>query len=304
MAIVEVSMILIEKMLKIGKIGGKIMIKRYISIVAFLLMALTACVNDVLPEDSGTINDQLQDPVEITFTAFGGNLFKTALNHNEVLWETGDAIKVLWGNNQSVKSVGEVYNSQVNADFKATVEKADAYFGVYPYDATSSLSDGYLTVTVPEVQSGLFSDNNIIVAKADENNQMRFRHTLSYLEFTLDKPGTLKFSCGHPVAGDVKVSFNEDGTIDYTVVEGGESITLDIKSSGTYYIAMLPNTKLDMLMFELNDGTAPIFINAELNKEMTRGKILGIGNITGKFAPFSMGATLETFEIVEFDFSF
>ena len=102
----------------------------------------------------------------------------------------------------------------------------------------------------------------------------------------------------------MKVSFKEDGTIDYTVVEGGESITLDIKSSGTYYIAMLPNTKLDMLMFELNDGTAPIFINAELNKEMTRGKILGIGNITGKFAPFSMGATLEPFEIVEFDFSF
>lgn len=279
------------------------MMKRYFSILAFSFVAFTGCVNDIDPENEG-VNDQFTKPVEMTFTALGGNLSKTALNHNEVLWETGDAIKVLWGDDKSVKSVGEVHNSQLNATFKATVEEADAYYGVYPYDIVSSLSSGYLSVTVPEVQSGIFRDNNIIVAKADDNNQMRFRHTLSYLEFTIDTPGELTFSCGNPVAGSVKVSFDEDGGISHTSVEGGKVITLDIQSSGTYYIAMLPDVKLDNLMFQLTNANGTKYINAQFNREMSRGKILGIGNITAKFGGYSLGTTLETFEIVEFDFGF
>lgn len=275
------------------------MMKRYLTIMAVSLVAFTACVNDVLPGNS----DQSKNQVEMTFTALGGNLSKTALNHNEILWETGDAIKVIWGDNKNVKSIGEVYNSQLNATFKATVEDAEAYYGVYPYDITSSLSAGYLTVTVPELQSGLFRDSNIIVAKADENNQMRFRHTLSYLEFTIDTPGQLVFSCGNPIAGSVKVSFNEDGTINHTAVEGGKRITLDINNSGTYYIAMLPDVKLDNLNFQLTNTFGTKYINAQFNRVMSRGKILGIGNITQKFGEYSIGATLETFEIVEFDFS-
>ena len=279
------------------------MMKRYLSVLAFSFVAFTACVDDVLPENGGTANGQLQNSVEKTFTALGGNLSKTVLNHNEVLWETGDAIKVLWGNNQSVKSIGEVYNSQLNAQFKATVNEADAYYAVYPYEVASSFSNECLTVTVPEVQTGLFKDNNIIVAKADENNQMQFRHTLSYLEFTIDKAGELTFSCGKPIAGNVKVSFNDDGTINHTVVEGGNTITLDIKSSGTYYIAMLPDVKIENLVFQLNNVYGTRYINAQFNKQMTRGKIIGIGNITGKFGGNSIGATLETFELVEFDFA-
>ena len=278
------------------------MIKRYFSILALSSVALTACVSGIVSGNEEQVNDQLKNPVEITFTALGGNLSKTVLNHNEVLWETGDAIKVLWGENQSVKAIGEVYNSQLNADFKATVEDAEAYYGVYPYDVTSSLASGYLTLSVPEKQTGLFGDCNIIVAKADENNQMYFRHTLSYLEFTIDRPGKLTFTCGQPIAGDVKVSFNEDGTINHTVVEGGKTISLDIKTSGTYYIAMLPDVKLEYLSFQLTDEYGTKYTNAQFNKQMTRGKILGIGNITDKFGAYSLGVTLETFEIVEFEF--
>jgi hypothetical protein len=285
--------------------GGKIMMKRYFSILAFSFVAFTACVNDVHPENEGTSTDQFENPVEITFTASGGNLAKTVLNHNEVLWKTGDAIKVLWGDKKSVKSVAEVYNSHLNADFKATVEEAEAYYGVYPYDAVSSVTgSGAVTVTVPEVQSGLFEDNNIIVAKADVNNHMQFRHALSYLEFTIDKPGHLVFSCGNPVAGSVKVSFNEDETINHTAVEGGKKIMLDINNSGTYYIAMLPDVKLDNLNFQLTNAYGTKYINAQFNRVMSRGKILGIGNITDKFGEYSVGATLETLEIVEFDFGF
>ena len=303
MGMVEVSMILIEKMLKTGKMRRGIMIKRYFSILALSFVAFTACVHDVAPEKEGQTTGQLNNPVEITFTALGGNLTKTALNHNEVLWETGDAIKVLWGENSSTKAVGEVYNSQVNADFKATVEDAEAYYGVYPYDVTSSLSDGVVTVTVPYVQSGLFKDTNIIVAKADENHQMAFRHALSYIEFTIDKPGQLSFSCGNPLVGKVNLSFNNDGTVNHDVVEGGEVITMDIKASGTYYIAMLPDTHLDVLWFQLTDNDGSKYINADFNRQMSRGKILGIGNITEKFGGYSLGATLESFEIVEFDFA-
>lgn len=280
------------------------MMKRYFSILAFSFVAFTACVNDVHPENEGTSTDQFENPVEITFTASGGNLAKTVLNHNEVLWKTGDAIKVLWGDNKSVKSVAEVYNSHLNADFKATVEEAEAYYGVYPYDAVSSVSEGAVTVTVPEVQSGLFEDNNIIVAKADVNNHMQFRHALSYLEFTIDKPGQLVFSCGNPLVGKVNMSFNEDETISYNVIEEGETITMDIKTSGTYYIAMLPDTQLDVLWFQLTDSNGSKYINANFNRQVSRGKILGIGNITGKFGAYSVGATLEPFEIIEFDFNF
>ena len=280
------------------------MIKRYFSIIAFSFVAFTSCVNDVIPENPNVNPENLNNHIEITFTAIGGDLVKTALNHDEVLWETGDAIKVIWGDNKSVKSIGEVYNSQLNAAFKATVEESEAYYAVYPYDIPSSFSGGYLTVTIPETQSGLFRDNSIIVAKADESNQMHFRHTLSYLEFSIDTPGELTFSCGNPVAGSVKVSFNNDKSVNHTAVEGGETITLNIENSGTYYIAMLPDVKLDNLVFQLTNSSGTKYINAPFDRQMSRGKILGIGNITEKFGGFSVGATFETFEIVEFDFNF
>ena len=283
------------------------MLKKYFTFLAISLIAAVGCENQINPEDSTPVEPTYPEyQLEKTFVGNGAENGKTSLNDVSVLWESGDAIKVLWGNNLSNKAIGRPYGSNKSAEFTTSVEEADAYYGVYPYDAQSSLNGEVLQVTVPAQQTGLFKDSNIIVAKADENDVMDFKHVLSYIEFTIDRVGVLKFFCGNPLVGDVKVTdFNADGTLDYQQVASGDVVTIDIKSSGTYYIAMLPDTKIGGFYFEITKDGVTQYINSSTSKQMKRGGIVGLGNITSKFANQPpIGATLEEFEMVEFEFDF
>ena len=283
------------------------MLKKYFTFLAISLIAAAGCENKISPE----VSPAPETPVvpntpgyEIVKTFIGNSTqCKTSLNDETVLWESGDAIKVLWGENSSNKAVGRPYGYNGSAEFTTTVGDADAYYGVYPYDALSTLNGGKLQVTIPAQQTGLFKESNIIVAKADEDNVMNFKHVLSYIEFTIDKVGQLKFYGGNPLVGDIDVEFNTDGSLEYEQTPGNSVVTIDIKSSGTYYIAMLPDTKIDGFNFEITHEGKTQYINTTTSKQMKRGAVVGLGNITSRFSSQqSIGATLEEFTIVEFEF--
>lgn len=277
--------------------------RRIALFMAAISISLISCKDKIdapVPEQETPVKDCM----EITFYGSHAPYSKTVLNDEAVLWETGDEVKVLWGDNKFYKSYVTPYNSSANAEFKAEVEDAAAYYGVYPYSAASSLVDNRLTVTVPQTQTGLFADAGITVAKADAENMMKFRHIVSYLEFSIDKPGTLTISGGKPLVGDVTVSeFDENGITDYSVSEGASSVIVDVKASGTYYVALLPDAKFDYLLLSLDDGDS-VFSAFSTNKiSMQPGKLLALGNVTGRFkSGNALGATLEPFEIIDFSF--
>ncbi len=272
--------------------------------LAAVILSLTSCNDKITPSEPVAPDAPVAAPMEITFHASHDVYSKTVLNDETVLWESGDKVRILWSDNRSYESSVDTYNSSMNADLVAEVDAASAYYGVYPYSAQSSLADDRLTVVIPENQTGLFADAGITVAKADKENNMKFKHVVSYIEFTIDRTGTLTISGGHPLNGDITVTeFKETGTPEYYVSENTSSVSLDIKASGTYYVALLPEARFDYLLLTLVENGETYSALSTNSITMKPGKLLALGNVTGRFkAGNALGATLEPFEIVDFSF--
>ena len=283
------------------------MLKKYMTFCAISMIAFSSCQDQISISDN---NEETPDkgaeevvyPIEKTFYSVDG-FSRTLLNSTQVLWEKGDKIDVLWDGGKTT-AVADPFNSSLEARFTTHVsEDAQAFYAVHPSSEAALLSDEKVTVTVPAVQDGTFSSACIAAAKADADDHLAFKHMVSFVEFTIDKCGTLTFSCGPDIAGNVAASFDEDGTLLSCTQTGSDDvITIDIPCSGTYYIALLPGVEMDFLSFTLKNGSTTEYILSTKPKTMTRGKLLGLGNITDRFSPDrKLGATTEDFTIVDFD---
>ena len=284
------------------------MLKRFIILPAFALISFSACHNKIeVEEPHETPSDEVRSyPVEMTFYATNDSGPKTVINDEYILWQSGDEVKVIWSETGFNKAVVSPYDRNLKAELTTTVEPAADYYGVYPYSAASSYHDGMIEVMVPSSQSGIFSDANIAIARADSENMMNFKHIVSFIEFTIDKVGVLEISgsSSDRLHGKVKVTgFDDIGTPVYEVSGGGASVTVDIKTSGTYYLALLPDASLDYLSITLRNGDTVLYASSTKPITMTPGKLMGLGNITGRLSEDrSVIATLEPFIIRDFVF--
>ena len=274
------------------------MLKKYMTIFAIAMIAFSSCQEQTPVPD----NDEVLNTVEKTFYSVDA-FSKVLLNSTQVLWEKGDKIDVLWEGGKT-NAVADPFNSSLQASFKAYVsEDAQTFYAVHPSSEASSLVNGKVNVEVPSVQDGTFSSASIAVAKADENDFLVFRHLVSFVEFTIDKCGTLTFSCGADIAGKVTAVFDEDGALtDLTQTGTSDEISVDIPRSGTYYIALLPDVEMEYIYFTLTNDTKTEYILSTKTRTMTRGKLIGLGNITDRFnAQPPLLSGVEDLEIVEFD---
>jgi len=283
-----------------------IMLKKSFVLAAVALIAFSACQNKVDSDLERPSDETVTYPVEMTF--YGTNDFntKTVLNDEYILWQSGDAVKVLWSETGWNKAGVTPYDQNLKAEFTTTVEDAPVYYGVFPFSASSSYVNGRIEVTVPASQSGVFGDANIAVAKADSENMMNFKHIVGFLEFTIDKAGVLEISgsSSNSLAGKVIVTgFDDNGKPEYEVTGEGPSITVNVKSSGTYYVALLPDAVLDYLSITLNDGKSTQYALSANSIRMAAGKLVSLGNITKRFDDKRpLVATLESFIIHDFVF--
>ena len=280
------------------------MLKKYMMFCAIAVIAFSSCQDRISVPAVG--NDQTSVSVgkivEKTFYSVDG-FTRVFLNSTQVLWEKGDEIDVLWDGGKA-SAVADPYNSSLEASFKAYVsEDAQTFYAVHPSSETSSLVDGKVNIEVPSVQDGTFSSASIAAARADANDFLVFRHLVSFVEFTIDKCGTLTFNCGSDIAGGVTAVFDKDGSLkDYTQSGSGDVISIDIPCSGTYYIALLPDVEMKYISFTLTNGSSIEYIFSSKSRTMTRGKLVGLGNITGRFtSSVSVVSGVNDFEIVEYD---
>ena len=276
------------------------MLKKHMTILAIAMIAFSSCQEQTPVPD----NDEVLNTVEKTFYSVDA-FSKVLLNSTQVLWEKGDKIDVLWGEDDDDKTnaVADPFNSSLQASFKAYVsENAQTFYAVHPSSESSSLTDGKITVEVPSVQDGTFSSASIAVAKADKNDFLAFKHMVSFVEFTIDKCGTLTFSCGADIAGMVTAAFDEEGALtDLTQNGTSDEITVNIPRSGTYYIAMLPDVEMEYIYFTLTSDSKTEYILSGKPRTMTRGKLVGLGNITDRFvSQCPWDGSVEDFDIVDF----
>lgn len=273
------------------------MLKKHMTILAIAMITFSSCQEQNPVPDK----DEVLYTVEKTFYSVDG-FSKVLLNSTQVLWEKGDKIDVLWDGGRT-NAVADPYNSSLEASFKAHVsEDAQIFYAVHPSSESSSLDGGKVTVAVPAVQDGTFSSASIAAAKADANDHLAFKHMVSFVEFTIDKCGTLTFSCGADIAGKVSAAFDEDGALtDLTQTGSGDVITVDIPRSGTYYIALLPDVEMEYIYFTLTSESKTEYILSGKSRTMTRGKLVGLGNITDRFiSQCPWDGSVDDFDIVDF----
>ena len=272
------------------------MLKKHMTILAIAMIAFSSCQEQTPVPDNGAV----AYPVEKTFYSVDG-FSKVLLNSTQVLWEKGDKIYVLWDGGKT-NAVADPFNSSLQASFTTHVsEDAQIFYAVHPSSEASSLTASEITVEVPSVQDGTFSSASIAAAKADANDHLAFKHMVSFVEFTIDKCGTLTFNCGADIAGKVTAAFDEEGALtDLTQTGSGDVITVDIPRSGTYYIAMLPDVEMEYIYFTLTSESKTECIFSGKPRTMTRGKLVGLGNITDRFVPLSPYGSVADFDIVDF----
>ena len=125
---------------------------------------------------------------------------------------------------------------------------------------------------------------------------------VSFVEFTIDKCGDLTFSCGADIAGTVTAAFNEGGDLMSSTQTGSsDEITIRIPRSGTYYIALLPDVEMEYIYFTLTSDSKTEYILSGKPRRMTRGKLVGLGNITDRFiSQCPWDGSVEDFDIVDF----
>ena len=268
----------------------------FFAIAGFL--TLTACQNELKSEFN----------TKVIFTAQSEAGSRTILNNTNVLWQSTDAITLYTEEGESVVVTAKPYASGTCAKFEADVNLSDSYYAVYPYSAQSTFDQGRLTVQLPQSQSGTFADVNFAVAKSTADNLLYFKHIVGYIEFTIDKPGVVEISGseGDAVVGDIRViGFDGNNVPIYEVSNAKESVSVEVKASGTYYMAILPEAKLNTLWVTCEDGASYETAFSNNTLQMKRGKLVSLGNITDRFIPDGQfGATIEDFILEEFPYNF
>ena len=172
--------------------------------------------------------------VDVTFVAKNEAGTRTSLVNDKVLWDDGDQIKVLW-NGGSVMAEARVGDDRAEAAFSASVSEGKEYYAVSPYAAESSMTADVITVRVLQRQTGTFAGANFTVAKADDKNNMTFRHVVGYVEFMTDKAGTVEFSGAESdvLTGAVSVSgFDGDGYPRCSFDKGSSKVSVEVDEPG------------------------------------------------------------------------
>ena len=244
---------------------------KYILIAAVLVSA--SCQREEM---------NMETRVDVTFVASHESRTKTSLVNENVLWESGDQIKILW-NGGDAMSEARVGDDRSVAEFSASVPEGYDYYAVSPYAAESSLAGDVLTVVIPQNQTGTFAGANITVAKADAENGLKFRHAVGYVEFTTEKVGTVEFSGAENdvLAGTVTVAGFDGNELPKCSFDGGTAkVSVEVDEPGTYYMAVVPGAELNGFTIRMISDEGRMSASYDQKLVIGRGKLLPLGNIT------------------------
>ena len=262
--------------------------------IAPLLVLLAACQREGSPVTPETPVLQL---VEHTLYAStpgedepATRTVVSALNEKKILWSAQEQISILSGGGNYLFQ-GDNDAPAATASFTGT-GPADLgnYIALYPYNASATYSEGYVSTSLPAFQlgkAGSFADGYMITADDATGNSLAFKHLCSGLRFMVNtdniKAVSIRGNNGEKIAGDFRFRFASEDT---PVAEAGteECVTLKPSSGSTfeigtaYYIVILPTVFTNGFTLTADNGSQVGELRFDTNVTFTAGKFK---NITG-----------------------
>lgn len=226
---------------------------------------------------------------------------KTILDETSgsVSWAVRDRLKLVCedGSDFLTEALAEadLKDGGKTATFKATVKSGKALkWAVYPSDIVTSLTDGKFSVTVPQVQDGLFKHASIEVGEIGKDNSIALKNVCALLKFKVADANT---TAAKVFIGGNGVPFNGNATISskilgasYTASEDvpdhQPNVEVTVNGPGTYYVAILPakTTGLSMQIYSANNTLLAENISSNV-LDAPRKTIKNLGELSStKFA--------------------
>ena len=273
-----------------------------ISFIALAMFA-TACAEieePDKPQDPGTTEtpetpetpDQ-PTPDDGTIEFIANVPVKTAIDADDVkvTWCKDDAVKFIWaGGECTALATAE----GATTTFKVPVEDGvEEIYAVYPATMPATLVEGKLVLGFANtLESGAFAANDVTVSKTQKvegewNTTLNFKNAASLFKVGVTNPATTRVQIasytGEIIAGDLTVSFAEDGTLAFEYPqEGKTSMNMAISGAGDYYIPVFPGVTMEngfrINRFEGEENQmTPFYYRGEFTTE--RGAIYRFPNL-------------------------
>lgn len=225
--------------------------------MAAMLFAAVSCTKEQIHEEKSDKPEieapgESEETIPMEFTAVS-DLTKTSIGEldggkREISWVKDDEIKIIYNNKSTTAKAETTGPSTI---FKANVDKASAYYAVYPSSAATVAEDGSWKVAIPAKQdvSGGFGSAHYAAAVAKDGN-LAFRNLCGWLRFTITdqriKSVLIRGNGEQFLAGNLAVTFDEEGNIaSKTVSNGNSRIIVNVNGAGEYYVAVLPDVNLE-----------------------------------------------------------
>ena len=268
--------------------------QRFLNILALVgFISFAGCAaEDVLPDDPSG-DDEL-----VTFSAVQeGAATKAEISQSDskvINWSSGDAITVYDGDGNSVRFALTAGAGSTKASFSGKItQTAESYLALSPYQGgTYTDKDGKIEfVEMKSKQAavaGSFDPEAALMVSRTEpgGTSMSFRNVVGYVKVTpqsdCDMISLISEDSSDLLAGTVSIDYN-DGEPVVTVTDDGTnsvSISGDIISGKTYYIAVLPGTLKSgfRLVFFGKDGKDAIKSTSK-PLEVKRNTVINLGSV-------------------------
>lgn len=230
--------------------------------IAALALLLAACGNEEIIE-----NNEVGAAVKVpmTFTV-GTPQTRTSLNGTDVYWTEEDKVAINDGTDTNEFTATTVSGSSATLTGEAAL--ADTYIAFYPNEILESITNGYITFTLPAEQTataGGFAENlnpSWAQTTAEEGNTLQFHNLCALVKFTIDdgfdvsgiSGFTLKSTNGKVLAGKQYYldSFKRRVFLEDDVTE--VLLKGDFAAGETYYFVVNPVT--------LTNGFSLVYTNS------------------------------------------
>ena len=252
---------------------------RYLLPIAAVLFFPGCQVSSLTPDELSPRTQELT--IEATYELPDMETKTVRDDNAKIYWTPGDAISLFFGSGTDGGSKFVAQNDAValKTAFSGSItavtggsdiDDEDTYFwGLYPYDATSSCDGSSVTMSIPAVQPGMegtFAPGMAPSLGRSQKLVLSFRNIWSGFGFTVSEAGfqsvTFRGNAGENIAGKARIGIDENKlpTV-LEILDGVQEVTLTAPSAAGfvpgqyYYMQFFPRTFASGFSVELVSAT-------------------------------------------------